>query len=156
MTLLSGFAGLMLPRRAVRGCCEVRVAEPAAPALCDEHALPGCGHVGEFFSRSGNLGIVDEDERANWNVDFEIFAFSSGFQRAFAVSAALRFELGSEPEVDECVAMGICDEVHRAAATTVATVRPTAGNELLATKAERAASPVSGSNVNVDFIDEHK
>jgi hypothetical protein len=44
---------------------------------------------------------------------------------------------------------------HRTAVSAVAAIGAPAGNELLATKAARATTTISSSDLNVDFVDEH-
>ena len=72
-----------------------------------------------------------------------------------ASAAALRGELGIEAEVDEGVAVGIRDQVDRAAGAAIAAIRAAARYELLAAEAERAAPAVPGLHVDVGFVNEH-
>ena len=90
MSLFARLAGLVLARCAVGGGREVRVAKPAASALGDQHSLTRHRQVRELFGRSWYLGIVQDDERADRHLDFEVFAVASRSQRALTLSAALR------------------------------------------------------------------
>ncbi len=74
---------------------------------------------------------------------------------AFAVAAAARAELAVESEGYERVDVGAGDGVHGPALASVATVRATARDELLAPEAHAAGSAVPGLYEDVDFVDEH-
>src|ERR687887_421270 len=66
---LARLAGLHFPRRAVGGRREMRVAEPAAPSPCDEHALSFFGEIGEQARRLALALLVYE--RADRNRELE-------------------------------------------------------------------------------------
>ena len=92
--IFAGFAGLRLARRAVGRRREARVAEAAAPALGDEHALA-------FFARDRRavermLGVAGllVDERADRHGELEVVAVCAGAVGALAVLAAFGAELG--------------------------------------------------------------
>jgi len=131
------------------------VPKPAASAFCDQDSLSRNRQVRELFGRAWYVGIVQDDERAERRFDFEVVAVASRFQCALTMSTALGLEFGREPEVDQRIAMRIRDQIDGTAAATIAAIRPAAWNEFLAAKAERAAPPVAGSDVNIDFVYEH-
>ena len=157
LSLLARLARLRLARRAIGRRREVRVAEAAASALGDEHALADVGQIGELRrATSGMLRIAHEDERADRHGDLEVVAVAPGLERALAAAAALGVELRGEAEVNERVAVRIGDEIDRAALAAVAAIGTAARDELLAAEAERAAAAVAGLDVDVDFVDEHR
>ena len=135
----------------------MRVAEAAASALRDQHALPLLGQIGEQRVAALSLacGLL-VDERADRNRELEIGAAVAGAVGAHAVLAALGRELGMEAEVDEGVDVRAGDDVDRAAVSAVAAAGAAARDELLAAERETAAPAVSGFDVNVDFVYKHQ
>ena len=118
---------------------------------------PGGGEVRDFLRRSP--GIIGSCTKTSVPTGTRISRSSPsrpGLSAPFAVAAARRGKLGREAEVNEGVAVGIGDQIDRAALAAVAAIRPAARDELLAAEAERAAAAVSGRDVNVDFVDEHE
>ena len=133
----------------------MRVAEAAAATLGHQHALTHFGQVRQLHKVARFRDRSGMHRRADGNRHVEVVAVAAVAVRALAVPAALGRELRVEAEVDEGVAVGIRDEVDRAAGAAVAAVRPAARHELLATEAERAAPAVPGLHVDVGFVNEH-
>ena len=73
-----------------------------------------------------------------------------------AVAAARGGVVGSEPEMNQGVAMGVGDERNRSAFAAVAAIGTAARNEFFPAKTEAAATAVAGLDVDVDFVDEHR
>src|SRR5439155_19697710 len=124
--LLARLARLHFPRRAIRGRREVRVAEAAAAALRDEHALACDGEVGEKANRLARIAGLFIHERADRHGELEVHARMAGTVRAFAVGAAPRREFGMKAVVDERVGMRACDDEDRYAGAAVASARAAA------------------------------
>ena len=80
---------------------------------------------------------------------------AAGLERALAALAALGAMLGVVAEVDEGVAVGIGDEVDRAAGAAIAAVGTAARHELLAAEAQAAGAAMPRLDVDVDVVDEH-
>jgi hypothetical protein len=59
------------------------------------------------------------------------------------------------PEVEERAEAFVGLEDHRPAATSVPAVRTTPGNVLLTAETDTAPAAIAGSDVNLDFVDEH-
>ncbi len=70
-------ARLHLARRAIGGRREVRVAQAAASAFREPHALADDGEV-RYLRELARLGILRVDQRADRNGDVEILAAASG------------------------------------------------------------------------------
>jgi hypothetical protein len=147
------FARLHLARRAVGRGREMRVAQAAASALGEQHALADLGQVCDRLELAG-VGVLGENQRADRNRDLEIFSAAAGTQRARAVAAALRLVFGIELKVDEGVAMRIRHRVHGTTHAAVPAVGTAARHKLFTAEAERTAAAVTGLNVDVDFVDE--
>ena len=78
-----------------------------------------------------------------------------GAQRALAALAALGAMFGVVAEVQQGIAMGIGDEVHRAAGSAVAAIGPAAGHELLAAEAQAAGAAVPRLHDDFYVVNEH-
>ncbi len=128
-------ARLDLARRAIGRRGEVRVAQPAASAFGEPHALADGGEVRHLRELAG-LGILRVDQRADGNRDVEILAAASGPQRTGAITAARRLVFGIELEMNEGVAVRIGHRVHGTADAAVAAVGAAARNEFLTAEAE--------------------
>src|SRR5262245_25840005 len=100
---LALFARLHLPRRAVGCRRKARVAQPAAAAARDEHALTDFGEIGEEAERFIAIAGFLVDERTDRHVELEVPARVAGAVRSFAVAAALGRKFRMEAEVDEGV-----------------------------------------------------
>ena len=61
-----------------------------------------------------------------------------------------------EPVVDEGIRVWAGDDVNGAAMSAVAAARSTARHPLLASERKAAAPSVTGFDVNVDFVNEHR
>ena len=156
MMLFARLAGLVLARRAVGGRGKVRVAQAAAAALGDEHALADVGEIGELLAPNrASAGSCTKTSVPTGTGISRSSPSRPGLERAFALPAALGGELRREAEVNERVAVRIGDEIDRAALAAVAAVGAAARDELLAPEAEGAAAAVAGVDVDVDFVDEH-
>jgi hypothetical protein len=95
-------------------------------------------------------------DRADGHGDVEVLPVAAGFERAFALAAALGGKFSGVAEVNEGVAMGIGDEIDGTARGAIAAVRAAARDELLAAKAERPCAAVSSGDVNFGLVYERR
>ena len=107
--------------------------------------------------------VVDEfpgfrfiDDRANRHRHSPRLAAASCLVRDFAVPPPFRFVLGIEAQVQEGVVVLAGHQDNVPAAASIAAVRPAFRDELLAAKRQAAIAAVSGNDVNLDFVYEHK
>ena len=149
--LLPGLALLGVLRRLVGGRLEVGVAEPAATAAGDHHLLSGGDQIGEELVR----GVV-EDRGAGRNAHHEVMARRTVAPRALAPTAVRRLEVVAVLEVAQGRLAGIHGEVHRTASTAIPAVRSAARDVRLAPEGRRAVAAVTGTDVDLDAVEEHR
>src|SRR5690606_5448169 len=131
--------GRGLAGRAVGRALEMHVAQAAAATLRHEQALAVAGQVADHL-----VGIDAVHRGAGRHGDQHVLATLAVHLPAHAVLAALGSELLLVAEVDQGVEVLVGDQVHAAAIATVATVRPTQRNELLAPETHAAVAAVAG------------
>ena len=152
---LARFAGLHFARRPIRRRREVRVADPAAAAARDEHALTFGRQIREQLERLVRVAGLFVDQRADRHGELEIVAALAGAVRSLTVSAAPGGQLGMKPVVDERVGVRAGDDEDRTAVAAVAAARAAARHELLAAERQTSPSAIASRDVNVDFVNEH-
>jgi len=151
---LTRLARLHLARGAIGRRREMRVAEPAAAAARDQHALILLGEIGELSKRGVRVVALLEDQRPDRHGQLEIRAGAAGAVRTLTVHAAFGPEQRMEAIVDERVDVRAGDDPHRSAGPPVAAARPAFRDELLAAKRQASPTAVAGLDVDVDFVDE--
>jgi len=72
------------------------------------------------------------------------------------VLSALGVELRMEPIGYECVVVGARDKIDGTAPATVTAIGAATRHKLLATEAHAPVAAVTGLNLDVDFVDEHR
>ncbi len=149
--LLAGLAVGELPRRLVRGRLEVLVAEAAAPAAGDEHALVQPIHVGQQLA---GVGVVDQ--RARRDPDFQVGPGLAAALAARAGLAGLGVPVVAAGEVQQRVHAGCGDEIHAAAVAAVAAVGPALGNVLFTTEADGPIAAAAAAHEDRRLIDQHR
>ena len=113
-----GFARGLMP-----GLGEVLIAAPAAPALRDQHALPG--PLSRSASSSSPVSI--EDHRADRNLQDHVVAGVAGAIRTFAVPPAVGLEFAIVAVAQQRVVVGIRFQINAAAVAAVAAEGPPRG-----------------------------
>src|SRR5207237_803490 len=111
--LFARLSGLHLSGRAIGRRREMRVAEAAAAAAGDQHALACFGEVGKKTQRLARLAALFVHERADRDCELEICPAVSGAIGALAVFAPPGAELRMKPVVDEGVRVRTGDDEHR-------------------------------------------
>src|ERR1041385_3061803 len=96
-----------------------------------------------------------ENDRSNRHLQQNVFPFSSGFVRAFAMPSALRLVLRIESKMNQRVMTlaRLHDDV--AALTAISARRTAARNKLLPPESDAAISAVACFYANCGFINEH-
>ena len=143
---LLGVLGRLVGRR-----LEVRVAEPATTAARDHHLLAGGDQVGEEL-----VGGVVEDRGAGRNADHEVMARRTVAPRPLAPAAGRRLEMVAVLEVAQGRLAGVHREVHRTASTAIPAVGSAARDVRLAPEGRRAVAAVTGADVDLDAVEEHR
>jgi hypothetical protein len=142
-------AGCLLARRPVRAGLEVHVAEAAVAPLGQQHPLVRHEEFGDHVARF-QVG----DDRAHRHAQDDVLGGSAELVGAPAVLAPARFMASGVTVVDQGVEVAVAHGVHAAAATTIAAVRPTEGQELLAAKAHAAVAAIACDDVDRGFVNE--
>src|SRR5262249_9446163 len=150
VTLFAGLAFLVFARCLVPGLGEVLVAATTAAPMRDPHALAGGSEIGHRFA-----GVIIEDQRANRNRQNHFLAGVPGAIGAFAMAAAVGFELAVVAVAEQGVVVGIGFEIDAAAVTTVATRGSATRHKLLATKRNATVAAVAGLHEYLGFVNKH-
>jgi hypothetical protein len=149
--LLAGQALLGVLRRLVRRRREVDVAQPALAAPGDDDRLADGDEIGQELA-----GCVVGDRGPRWHGQDEIVAGLAVPLRALTAAAGRGLEVVPVAEVAESRLAGVDLEDHRAAATTVATVRSAPGNVRLAPEGRRAVPAIAGPDPDLHQVEEHR
>jgi hypothetical protein len=72
------------------------------------------------------------------------------------VRATPGFKLGMEPEIDQRVLRGSGDDIDGTTGAAIAAVRPAAWDEFLAAETQTSIPAVTGIDVDVHLVDEHR
>ena len=88
----------------------MRVAEAAASAPRNEHALPRFGEIREQTQRLARIARLFVHECADRNGELQVRAGVARAVRALTVIAALSAELRMEAIVDESIRVRTCDD----------------------------------------------
>ena len=148
---LAGFAGCILTRRAVGGRLEPNVALAALAPSGHYDPFADCRKI---LHNVAVLGI--EDDRTRRDGNHEIFGRST-----MATGAAARLTAGRVPSAamgqwGKAVGVFLGHHDDAAAITTVATIRPAAGDIFLPAEADAAVPTLARLHKNFHFVDKHK
>ena len=149
--LFPGLALLGVLGRLVGGRLEVGVAEPAAAAAADHHLLAGGDQIGKEL-----VGGVVEDRGAGRNAHHEVMARRTVAPRPLAPAAVRRLEVVAVLEVAQGRLARVHREVHRTASTAIPAVGSAARDVRLAPEGRRAVAAVTGTDVDLDAVEEHR
>jgi hypothetical protein len=125
-------------------------------------AAAAAAAMGQYDAIIRALEVVDQlaggfvvNDRADRDLQDDIFALAASAVRAFAVAAALGLVLRVVAKMDQSVVAlaGFDDDVSAAAAISAG--RAAARNKLLAAKGHAAVSAVAGLDLDSCLIDEH-
>src|SRR5438445_4355259 len=125
------------------------IALPAPATGSDHNLFAGHPQIADQLSRPGVA-----DHRADWYLDYTIFAAPPVAILAHSVLAAVGFVLLLVAQVEQCRKLRIRNCDHVPAVAAVSTIRTTARNVFLPPKADAAASPVTRDDADFYFIDE--
>src|SRR5690606_41093364 len=128
---------------------EARVPPSALSTAGDEHFLPVLGQIAQLLLR---VGI--DDHGADRDGDEQVLAARAGAFAAPAGRTVLRTKGATKTKIRQRVDAFLTDALDTTAFATVAAVRAAKGNEFFATKAHRAASPMTGLHYDDGLVDE--
>ncbi len=151
MPLLARLALLCVPRRAVRGRREVHVAEAAAPAAGDHHALPGADEVGQQIARRRV-----EDGRPGRHAELEVLSRATVLARARALSTAVGAEVVMEAVVAERRLAHVHPQVDRPPAAAVAAIRTASRDVRFPPERDGSIASVTGAQPDGSAVKEHR
>src|SRR5262249_23756658 len=143
------FAGLIFARRLMRGRHEIGVALTAAPAAGDDDAIAVLEHFAEPL-----LGVDVLDHGADWHGHDYSISGAAALVGAGPVIAGWRGPRVAIRVVEQRRQIRIADDDDVAAATSVPSIGPTHGHELLASERDDARSAVACLHPHHDPIDE--
>ena len=123
---------------------------PAAPAASAEHVLVGHSHIIDDFA---TLRVFDKS--SGWNGNNDVCPVFTVLFSTFSVFSALGNELSLIAECKKRISSGIDTEYNASASATVATVRTTGINVLLAVECNGTVSDVTCHDVYFDVIYKH-
>ena len=126
------------------------VAQPAPPALRDEHPLALGREVRKDFVR-----VFVADDGADRQLDEDVFARETRAVRAHSVLAAARAPFALELEMVERVQTPGPDDVDRPAASAVAAGGSAFRDVLLTPEGDASIAAVAGFDADRRLIDEH-
>src|SRR5260370_31653779 len=87
MALFAGKSVFVFSRSLMPGLGKVLIAAPAASTVSNQHALAGCGEIGD------RRAWIVEHECADGNLQDHVLTGMSGTVGAFAAAAAISLEL---------------------------------------------------------------
>ena len=138
-----------LARRAVHAALEARVSLATATGFGHFLPLPRLGQVADQLAR---INVMYD--RAAGNHYVEVIARPAGFIPARTALPGLGLELPRHAEIGQCIHRWFGNQVHAAAVTAIATVRPAPFHVFLAAETQAAVATVAGYYANCGFIDE--
>src|SRR5438094_913803 len=147
---LSILTRLPLPRAAVGGRREARVAPPAASAARHDHAVARGQHFSEQRARFGITHFG-----ARWNWQGEIRARLPGHAFPLAVLPPLGFPVRAVAVVEERGQVRIGAHEYAAARPAIAAIGSALGHELFAAKGAGTGAAGTGHNVDDCTVYEH-
>ena len=137
-------------RRLIRAGLEVRVAETALAAWCNDNFLIRfCDVRDKVARRRINNHTAKRDANAEVRRILSVTAFST------ALFAVLRKVMRLECELNERVEVGIADENDIATTSAVTTIGTRIRTILLAEQTHDAYATETGSNKNCGFVNKH-
>ena len=153
--LLSRLAELRERGRAARRGDEMDVAAAARAPLGHDDALAVVREVGDELARLPRILEVLAHHGAHRHLEHEVLPRRAVHAAAFAVRAALGFEMVLEAVLDERGQARVGFEHHVAAVPAVAAVRPALRHMGLAAKRHATRAAVAALHMDAHFVDEH-
>jgi len=132
------------------GLGEVLVTAPSAASLRQQDALAGLGQISQLLP-----GMLVGDDGADRHQQHHVLARVPGTVGAFAVAAAVGFELAIKPVAKQRVIVRIGLDHDAAAVAAVAAGGSAARDKFFAAKRHATIAAVAGLHANLSFINEH-